>query len=353
MWPIKHGIAIWKLRNRAGDKEGKVPPRPLPVSTNKASWGPLTLDGIRGMHQGDLFYAGLGLVVWYLCWPGQEAEVWAVRWVAMVVLRNLIINCTIYEAWHQLLFGCLANENVSRMRYSEKSPYEDGGATLRRERFHTTCGFLMSSAYECLIAHLWASGAIAPCGSSSDTTSRLPGCRLADPFHLPVAWWPYFVLAFPLMTQFRGVHFFFVHRSMHPWWSPKKGMRHVDVGAFLYRHVHSLHHKSHNPGPWSSLSMHPVEHLFYFSGTLIALLLPLHPLHLLLMKYHTDISALAGHDGYGEPGANDVGHYLHHTKFECNYGPHETSGGDPAPESSMQKGVRLLLLIMCLESVLL
>jgi len=37
-------------------------------------------------------------------------------------------------------------------------------------------------------------------------------------------------------------------------------------------------------------------------------------------RYHTDISALAGHDGYGPPGADDVGHYLHHAHFECNYG---------------------------------
>jgi hypothetical protein len=40
-----------------------------------------------------------------------------------------------------------------------------------------------------------------------------------------------------------------------------------------------------------------------------------------LCKFHTDLSALAGHDGYGPPGgADDVGHYLHHRHFECNYG---------------------------------
>ena len=33
-------------------------------------------------------------------------------------------------------------------------------------------------------------------------------------------------------------------------------------GAFLYRHVHSLHHKSYNPGPWSGLAMHPIERKF-------------------------------------------------------------------------------------------
>ena len=27
-----------------------------------------------------------------------------------------------------------------------------------------------------------------------------------------------------------------------------------------------------------------------------------------------------GADGYGSPAADDVGHYLHHKHFECNYG---------------------------------
>jgi hypothetical protein len=33
--------------------------------------------------------------------------------------------------------------------------------------------------------------------------------------------------------------------------------------------VHSVHHNSVNPSPWSSLSMHPVEHLLYWSDSLI------------------------------------------------------------------------------------
>ena len=60
------------------------------------------------------------------------------------------------------------------------------------------------------------------------------------------------------------------------------------------------------------------EQLFYFSCFALAFALPYHPLHLLLNKYHTDLSALGGHDGYGSPAADDVGHYLHHKHFECN-----------------------------------
>jgi hypothetical protein len=37
-----------------------------------------------------------------------------------------------------------------------------------------------------------------------------------------------FVLAFALTTQFRGIHFFCVHRTMHPWkrpYGPKNGLK--------------------------------------------------------------------------------------------------------------------------------
>jgi hypothetical protein len=54
---------------------------------------------------------------------------------------------------------------------------------------------------------------------------------------------------------------------MHPW----KTKVVPDVGQFMYNHVHSLHHKSYITAPWSGLAMHPVEHLFYYSCTLLTM----------------------------------------------------------------------------------
>jgi hypothetical protein len=34
-----------------------------------------------------------------------------------------------------------------------------------------------------------------------------------------------------------------------------------------------------NPGPWSGLAMHPIEHVIYFSVVLIHFIVPSHPLH--------------------------------------------------------------------------
>ena len=67
--------------------------------------------------------------------------------------------------------------------------------------------------------------------------------------------------------------------------------------------------------------MHPIEHFLYYScAWLPPLFMSVHPLHFLYAKFHADIAPIGGHDGYGEPSANGSHHWLHHAKFECNYG---------------------------------
>jgi len=286
-------------------------------------------------------------MVYLNTWPDTDAaaelptlSTFVGSWVWMVLVRNLVLEVSFYEFWHQLLFGSLASKSITQYRYSEQSPYEskkEGGnpqMNVWLERFFSICGFCWSTAWECYIVHSWSTHKIPACSAASGVGAGDGGgggsglfglgCQMSDLSLADVTGRPlmvlWFILAFPITTQFRGIHFFTCHRGMHPWWDRKLGLMQGDVGAFMYRHVHSLHHKSHNPGPWSSLSMHPVEHLLYFSCFALAFVIPYHPLHLLCNKFHTDISALGGHDGYGAPGADDVGHYLHHSKFECNYG---------------------------------
>ena len=115
-----------------------------------------------------------------------------------------------------------------------------------------------------------------------------------------------------LIPAFHEAHFYVVHRLIHM--------------PIMYKYVHSVHHNSVNPSPWSSLSMHPVEHLLYFSDLLIHLVLPSHPL---LMLYHLQVTgtgAVVGHIGFDKIEAGDrsvdahaYAHYLHHKYFEVNY----------------------------------
>ena len=65
----------------------------------------------------------------------------------------------------------------------------------------------------------------------------------------------WFALLFVLIPIWSSFHFYVIHRILH--WE------------FLYRIAHGLHHRNINIGPWSGISMHPVEHVLYFSSVLI------------------------------------------------------------------------------------
>jgi sterol desaturase/sphingolipid hydroxylase (fatty acid hydroxylase superfamily) len=93
----------------------------------------------------------------------------------------------------------------------------------------------------------------------------------------------------------------------------------------LYRFVHSLHHRNVDPEPFSGLCMHPVEHLYYLATVLPSVVLTLSPFHFLWNGMHAVISPAAGHSGWEDHWQSDQFHYIHHAKFECNYG----GGGIP------------------------
>ncbi len=110
------------------------------------------------------------------------------------------------------------------------------------------------------------------------------------------------------------VHFFCIHRAIH--WGP------------LYRWVHSIHHNSINPSPWSSLSMHPVEGFLYHAVALWHLVIPSNPIVALFQLHVAGFGAINGHIGFdklelgGETALDSqaYAHYLHHKYFEVNYG---------------------------------
>lgn len=147
-------------------------------------------------------------------------------------------------------------------------------------------------------AWIWAVGLVYQAGVfplwSSSATASLP--------NLLTTALPCFVAAW----VWGECHFYYTHRLLHsvPW---------------LYREVHKIHHESFNPDPFSGLSMHWAESAIYFSAfPLLALLgFPywlVRVAHLALIVVPTD-----GHLGHG-PGRTPHPHYLHHTKFQYNFG---------------------------------
>ncbi len=124
----------------------------------------------------------------------------------------------------------------------------------------------------------------------------------------------YFLFMLAIIPLLRDLHFYFIHRLIH--WGP------------LYRWVHYLHHNNVTYGPLSGTSMHPVEHLLYFSGVVIHWIVPSHPIHALFHLQHAGITPAQGHVGFDRVvladgvavKTGDFFHYLHHRYFECNYG---------------------------------
>jgi lathosterol oxidase len=119
------------------------------------------------------------------------------------------------------------------------------------------------------------------------------------------------IICLPLI---RGVHFYSIHRLLHV--------------PFLYKHVHVTHHRNVNTGPWSGISMHPVENIIYQSSPLIHIFIPTDPmiftLHLILVTLNPAFT----HSGFEQIknkktkllDSADFHHQLHHRYFDCNYG---------------------------------
>ncbi len=127
----------------------------------------------------------------------------------------------------------------------------------------------------------------------------------------------WFVLALILLPIWSAFHFYWVHRLLHV--------------PFLYKHVHSLHHRNVNIGPWSGFSMHPVEHFLYLSSLCIHWIVASHPIHVIFHVLYLGPGAAMTHTGYEDLLIKDkrrlaLGtfyHQLHHRYYECNYGNQE------------------------------
>ena len=109
------------------------------------------------------------------------------------------------------------------------------------------------------------------------------------------------------------LHFYLNHRLLH--WGP------------LYRIAHSLHHRNVNTGPWSGISMHPLEHALYFSAPVLLWFMPAHPVVVLMLLLYSGLSPGFSHAGFDRVeigrlsfSSGDYYHHLHHRYFECNYG---------------------------------
>ena len=246
----------------------------------------------------NLLYALIGILFWiYLTPPLETVKSFAWGWVGFIFVRNAALVLAFFGAYHLRLY--IQKAQGINFKFNAKWPDRSnpiflfGNQTIDNMIWTFGSGLPIWTAYEALTLWLLANG------------------------YIPMINWEtnpvWFVVLMLLIPLWREVHFYCIHRMIH--WPP------------LYRTVHKLHHNNINPGPWSGLSMHPVEHLFYFSAVVLHWIVPSHPVHALFNLVHLGLAPAGGHTGYeriviGENTAYDshcYAHYLHHKYFECNY----------------------------------
>ncbi|QRM55863.1 sterol desaturase family protein [Sinorhizobium sp. BG8] len=247
----------------------------------------------------NVFFMATAALFWFYLTPETETtKTLSVGWIAFIFARNLAAFFLFYGVIEFRLYRLRRQEN--RFKYNPNFPADKknsvfmfGSQALDSIIRAVGTGVTIWTAIE--VVTLWAFA-----------NNYVPMAN----FHDDPLWLATIVLLVPV---FHEAYFFAIHRALHI--------------PFLYKMVHSVHHNSVNPSPWSSLAMHPIEHLFFFGEALIHLVIFSHPLVAIYNLHSLAFGAVVGHVGFdkietGEDSGIDThayAHYLHHKYFEVNY----------------------------------
>jgi sterol desaturase/sphingolipid hydroxylase (fatty acid hydroxylase superfamily) len=226
---------------------------------------------------------------WQCPYDVQAAKVgWSLSWAAPRFALNFSVAFAYYGYFYYGLFiaGWAGRKYLPGV-------YPTRG-NMMHNLWYWLLGVVQWTAWECVMMRLWATGKV-----PFVTDAQLLTNHRALALNVAV------VLVTPI---WRDVHFYIAHRFLH-------------VRA-IYKYVHALHHRNQDPEPFSGMCMHPIEHCYYFSNVWIpALYLSnLNPFAFLFCFVHLTLAPGCGHSGWEDHFQSDQYHYLHHAKFECNYG---------------------------------
>ncbi len=269
------------------------PARPIAAAVYLLrSWNPV------GMRFLFLFGA---VITWVFFTPEiSRAETLAFGWIAEVWVRNTLILFSVAGGLHLLFWSFHVQEDEFRydmrpmMTRTRTFWFKD---QVWDNMLWSCVALQFWTFWECFIWYAYANGL----------------AMMITPESNPV-WFAVLIVLIPIWA---GFYFYAHHRLLHT--------------GFLYRHVHSWHHKNVNTGPWSGLAMHPVESFILMSDTLLFILIPAHPIHVIFLLFHHGVGAPTSHAGFerlkvGGTSGVEVGdffHQLHHRFFDCNYGTWE------------------------------
>lgn len=230
--------------------------------------------------------------------PLEETRTLAFGWIFEMWLRNMVLMTLVAGGLHLYFYSY--TKQGQRLKYDPRPLMVNGrqftlGGQIRDNMFWTlVSGVGFWTAYEALMFWAMANG------------------------YAPMITWTmnpvWFIALFFLVPVWESFYFYWIHRLLHV--------------PFLYKHVHALHHRNINVGPWSGLSMHPVEHAIFLGSVLIHFIVPSSPVHILYHLQYFSLTAATTHTGFEGLVVKDKNrlklgtfhHQMHHRYFECNYG---------------------------------
>lgn len=289
----------WGTRDARGEWQPEDLPKPSPLFTWPIRPVKILLHLWHVLWPYNLIYIGMAVLCWQFFTPSlATTKTFEIGWIAQIFARDAVLVILVASSLHLRLY--LTKGQGKKFKYNNNwlakgdKKFLFGNQTLDNAFWSVVSGCTVWTAWEAVT--LWAY-----------SNHLIPYLEFAAN---PV----YFILLFPIVIYFRFVHFYFIHWAIH--WKP------------LFKISHYLHHKNINYGPWTGLSMHPIEHLLYFSGVILHWFLLSNPVHAIFHLLHAGVSPILGHSGFhklvvkDEKGilAENYFHYLHHRYFTVNYG---------------------------------
>ena len=270
------------------------PPKPLAVvNWYRGAWLQITAVTVP-------FLIAVIVYVWFLP-PLEQMKTLQFGWIAKLWLLNLIPQTMVAGGLHWYLY--IRKGQGMHKKFDKRDLTRSNGVfTFNNQVLDNIWWTLGSGMTVATIYHAGIYWAMANGWVPTVTWASNP------------IW---FVAWMGLIPMWSGLHFYWAHRLEH---HPK-----------LYKHVHAVHHRNINTGPWSGVSNHWWENILYYTTYFIHLIVPSHPMHLLFHAYFQQVSPIFSHCGFEKLAKNetdvakagDFFHQLHHRYFECNYGTSE------------------------------
>lgn len=246
-----------------------------------------------------LFWIAVAFGFWKFFTPEIEVmKSFSPGWIGFLWLRNAIVLSLVAGGLHWWLY--IRQAQQSDTRFSKRALARDNARFLWGDQVHDNMtlsllsGVTIWTLYEAATYWWYANDFVA--------APSIAGAPL------------YFALTIWGVFFWSTLHFYLNHRLLHTRW--------------LYQVAHERHHLNIVTGPWSGISMHPIEHLIYFSVFLLWWVVPVHPVIIIMTGLFQGVSPAVSHSGfdYVRVGkklripAGDNFHNLHHRFFRVNYG---------------------------------